>query len=95
MRLKDHEIHAIKSALVQVDPHARVYLYGSRVDDSKRGGDIDLLVYSNTMDLQAQSRFRCLIEEKIGAQKIDIVVSSENKPDSAFIRLIKLHAREL
>ena len=44
MRLKDEEKQPILQAIHCVDPHARVYLFGSRVDDSGKGGDIDIIV---------------------------------------------------
>lgn len=42
MRLTKQEVQIIKSAILQVDPEARIFLFGSRVDDQKKGGDIDL-----------------------------------------------------
>jgi len=42
MRLSFHELHAIRQTLFRVDPAGRIWLFGSRADDSRRGGDIDL-----------------------------------------------------
>jgi len=46
MRLPEAERQAILNAVRSEDPDAVVYLFGSRVDDAARGGDIDLLVLS-------------------------------------------------
>ena len=46
MRLADNEQSAIREAICKVDSEAAVYLFGSRVDDAAKGGDIDLLVLS-------------------------------------------------
>ena len=42
MRLEPEEVDGILVAVRSFDPDAQVYLFGSRVDDRKRGGDIDL-----------------------------------------------------
>ena len=42
MRLKPHYIHSIKKYFLQIFTDGEIYLFGSRVDDSKKGGDIDL-----------------------------------------------------
>lgn len=58
---------------------ARVYLFGSRVDDSKRGGDIDLLVESSLDDDAAfRARLELLdaLQSQLGDQKFDIVTTS-------------------
>lgn len=45
MRLSEHERNVIRKAAAEVfGPDVRVMLFGSRVDDSRRGGDIDLFV---------------------------------------------------
>jgi len=45
MRLQPNEVNAIAQAAREAfTPGTAVFLFGSRVDDSKRGGDIDLLV---------------------------------------------------
>ncbi len=44
MRLTQQEIQIIKSTVREMmGEKASVWLFGSRVDDSKRGGDIDLV----------------------------------------------------
>lgn len=41
MRLNSKELEAVRSVL-SCSPKGGVWLFGSRVDDSRRGGDIDL-----------------------------------------------------
>lgn len=48
MRLTLEQTTLILRAIAdQTGPGARVALFGSRVDDSRRGGDIDLLIESD------------------------------------------------
>ena len=47
MRITEQERDIIIETVQTVAPNASVYLYGSRTDDRKRGGDIDLLVLSD------------------------------------------------
>lgn len=44
MRLSPQELDAIHATVAAVDPLGRVYLYGSRADDRRKGGDIDLFL---------------------------------------------------
>ena len=42
MRLSPRELAAIRQTLSDFDQGSRLWLFGSRVDDAARGGDIDL-----------------------------------------------------
>jgi predicted nucleotidyltransferase len=60
------------------------HLFGSRVDDNKKGGDIDLLILSDEkMPFGISSLFMHQFFEKFGEQKIDIVCYT-NKDSSSF-----------
>ena len=43
MRLDQSEIDALQFALQDVE--GECFIFGSRVDDQKRGGDVDLLIF--------------------------------------------------
>ena len=85
MRLKDFERAAITSAVKCFDPNAFVYLFGSRVDDSKKGGDIDLLVISGIITRDDKRKIKLKLYESIGEQKIDIVLAADNS--EPFVKL--------
>ena len=74
MRLTASEISAIREEIWRLDPSAEVYLYGSRVDDTARGGDVDLLVISETLGFREILRLRTRILDRIGWQQLDLVV---------------------
>jgi predicted nucleotidyltransferase len=46
MRLSKNQIAAILRAKELFFPNSEIYLFGSRIDSSKRGGDIDLYILS-------------------------------------------------
>ncbi len=75
MRLTSAQYHAIKKSFHDVFGEGEIYLFGSRVDDSRRGGDIDL--YVRTSNLQNLMRkkvdFLSRLKHEIGEQKIDLV----------------------
>jgi len=86
MRLTEHEINTIIEAVKTVDPDAKVWLFGSRTDDNKKGGDIDIGILSSKIDVMGEIEIRQKSCDKIGEQKIDIVVSKNGK--EAFFNFI-------
>ncbi len=52
-----------------------IYLFGSRVDDSKHGGDIDLYIASSSVTEPVRSKlaFKVALYGVIGEQKVDVV----------------------
>ena len=74
MRLETRQVQAIREEIRRFDGEAEVYLYGSRTDDSSRGGDIDLLVVSDKLGFREVLRLRTAILDQIGWQQLDLVV---------------------
>lgn len=79
MQLTENQAEAIRQAVVETfGADAQVWLFGSRVDGSKRGGDIDLLIRpgSGAMDSLLLKKIRLLgqFECALGERKIDIVI---------------------
>ena len=87
MRLTVIEKSAIIEAIAAVDPDARIYLFGSRTDDSKKGGDLDILIFSKDLTFDDKLKIKAAIFEKIDEQKIDLVIAEdENDP---FVKMIR------
>lgn len=74
MRLTPNERTLLKDKLASLSREAKLYLFGSRVDDSKKGGDIDLLVVSETLTKKDLRKLRVAFFKVFGEQKLDIVL---------------------
>lgn len=80
MRLTKFESETIKRIVEANIKDADVYLFGSRTDDKKKGGDIDLLIISdNDVTLRMRRKIYLELEDELGEQKIDIVASKRKK----------------
>jgi len=79
MRLTNEEIQAIRQTFRQVFGEGEVYLFGSRTDDSAKGGDIDLYLKPSSADvsLEKKARFLVVLENQIGEQRIDVVMAKD------------------
>lgn len=83
MRLNERQIRAITDTAAAVfGPDASVRLFGSRVDDSLSGGDIDLHVEvePGRRSFASESRFRVALGDRLGDEKIDVVVHERGEP---------------
>ena len=80
MRLSAHYRQVIKVACKEVfGEDSQIFLFGSRVDDSKLGGDIDL--YIKTPDknqlYDKKRKFIAKVMRVLGEQKIDVVFNED------------------
>jgi len=91
MRLSEKERACLISAVRKYDRNARVYLFGSRTDDGKRGGDIDLLIRSQHLGTRELRKIRMEFFQEFGEQKLDILIDEGNGHDP-FVRLIRSQA---
>lgn len=85
MRLTKRQASVIKQTIIRFfGEDALIFLFGSRIDDDKRGGDIDLYVEcpSLTADDLVDAKISALVELKkeLGEQKIDLLVNTGEGP---------------
>jgi uncharacterized protein len=84
MRLTAQEQEAIaEAARGTLAPGSRVCLFGSRVDDSARGGDIDLLVdapapMSAAEWVTRRNAFVARLYRSIGERRIDVLLAGQD-----------------
>ncbi len=79
MRIKKEDIIIIKKITKEhFGDNAKVYLFGSRVDDQKKGGDIDLYIETDMKNDIFKKKLKMLgmLHRVLGEQKIDIVINN-------------------
>jgi len=90
MRLYQDEKRVLDDLLASLEGEA--YLFGSQVDDTQRGGDVDLLVFSAAnpfhLSLELSRKFFMASESKLDV----VVMDKENLTDEqeAFLKSLKL-----
>ena len=82
MRLTDHQIAAIRILTHQLaGTQSRVRVFGSRIDDTKQGGDLDLMLelpeaVDNPAFLAAQMAAK--VSRLMNGRKVDVLLSAPN-----------------
>jgi len=77
MRLSQTERQIISQTIHQADEKAEIYLYGSRADDDAKGGDIDLLVISQQIDVMKKLDILGQLDRNLGDRKIDLAIYAD------------------
>jgi predicted nucleotidyltransferase len=84
VRLTEAQCAAIRNATTECfGAKAEVWLFGSRVDDAKRGGDIDILINPQTHStdtFRRKLRLLAQLERALGERKVDVIVAAPNDP---------------
>jgi len=93
MRLSEKEIQTIKNNILQFDPAASIYLFGSRTNDEAKGGDIDILVISDKIGFEEKTKIRVGIFKEMEEQKLDLVVKKNF--DDLFVQMIEPDLKKL
>lgn len=100
MRLTDLE----KKSIIEIfnafsAASSKIYLFGSRLDDFKKGGDIDLLIVFVNSELKSNFKYLDFIvqlKKKIGERKIDVTLANEAElTSSVFLKSVMDSAVEL
>jgi predicted nucleotidyltransferase len=79
IRLLEKEIETIKEVIKKYDPNAKIKIFGSRTDLSKKGGDIDILVISKKIGNKIRRKLKSELFLKFGDRKMDLLIT--DNPD--------------
>lgn len=96
MRLTTAETRAIVETVAELaGPGAAVYLFGSRLDDASRGGDVDLLVESQpTLTLLDRARLTVALEARLNLP-VDLIAIGPDRPPTPFQQITRARAARL
>ncbi|MDC7221295.1 MAG: nucleotidyltransferase domain-containing protein [Spirochaetales bacterium] len=88
MRLSEEERNIIKSTLYQsLGKNMDIYLFGSRVDDSRKGGDIDLFVKAGKLiSLKDKLKVLTLLEMRGIERKVDLIIENPQNVNSPVVK---------
>lgn len=93
MRLTPDQEQVIKSTVDRVlEAESRVWLFGSRVDDELRGGDIDLLIETEAA-FPNRAKMLCRIYGALiyalGDRKLDVLLKDARTRDAPIFNIAK------
>lgn len=90
MRLTQEQISSILAVVTQfAGEDAKVYLFGSRLDDRAKGGDVDLLIETGKpLTLLDRARIKMHLEKKLGLP-VDVIVQNRNDSPAPFQRIAR------
>ena len=93
MRLSNRQREIIeRTAIRHFGKEVRVYLFGSRVIQKAKGGDIDLYleaVPEGMLTIKKKIAFIVDLKKDLGDQKIDVVYKSTDNSTSRFQQIIE------
>ncbi|MFP4696695.1 nucleotidyltransferase domain-containing protein [Thiohalospira sp.] len=90
MRLSQDQTRTVTELAEQfIDGVEGVYLFGSRLDDAARGGDVDLLVETRERPSRLQrARLKQALEDRLGLP-VDLLFTASGEEPTAFQRLAR------
>lgn len=95
MRLSQLQVDVIcASAVKNFGQSAHVWLFGSRIDEQSKGGDIDLYIEPEIQEpaelVDAKLHFLLELHKQLGQQKVDVVIRrADFKEDLPIFRIAR------
>ena len=88
---KDMAAALVILAKQHIAEDAQVWLFGSRVKDDARGGDIDIMIEASCINnpLEKKIKFRLAFEDEWGEQKLDILLHDTSRSDQPIHEVVR------
>lgn len=89
MRLTTDEVKIIKNTILKHITDANIMLFGSRTDDSKKGGDIDIFVETKKK-ITLKDKIKVLAQMEICGitRKVDLLVKTPHSKEQSIFKTI-------
>lgn len=96
MRLSNSQRSLIRECVESLlGSEVEIFVFGSRLNDSLRGGDVDLMLISpRSIPLAKKLELECDLEDRLGLP-VDILVIPPQGPQTAFQHLAIERAQKL
>jgi uncharacterized protein len=95
MRIAQEQVNFLKTEIKKNVPDFKLVLFGSRVHDDQKGGDIDIMLLSRQkIERKTVRRIKIAFFKRFGEQKLDLVVYDPADPAN-FKNLALLEGVEL
>lgn len=89
MRLRPKETQAIRQVLHDADPQGRIFLFGSRVNDEKKGGDIDVFFESSkNLELKTKLELECRLTT-LCETRVDLLIKTPEQEEKAIFGIAR------
>ena len=87
LRITENERNIIKNTIKEKINNSEIYLFGSRIDDNKKGGDIDLLVVTDEK-VSLETKLEILAKLEINGinRKIDLILKTPETEEQNIIK---------
>ncbi len=94
MRLNEHERDSIRQILFShFGGDSKIWLFGSRVDDEQKGGDIDLMVEPSNRNIPNSVQLNCRavaeLQIALGDQKIDLIIKLPGRENTRIYQIAR------
>ena len=93
MRLSSEQVRAIVDVTQAIaGARTQVWLFGSRLDDQRKGGDVDLLIEpAEPVTFLQRARLKMSLEQLLNLP-VDLLLQISTRADSAFVAIARKHA---
>lgn len=99
MRLTDEQVAGIRDVVrAEVGEQAEIRLFGSRLDDARKGGDVDLFVevpHAVTNPALLSARISARVGRLMYGRQVDVVLSAPNLRKAAIHDIARARGQKL